>query len=388
MKNFTQQLKTTILLSVLVLMAFTVKAQNDYFIKNDGTKVNVYGEGASYDFSELTYTDENGKVTKIKNKDVKLVVIGGSVVMSLPESPKNKWTIFQTIVAFNDKYVLTGRFYSGQNANYVLLNILDREFNFVLDEAIRLTNRGEYKRKEYEDKNRIILNDNIFKYFKDCPELHEKMLKNLDDFKLAYSGIDYYNCNNVPDLLTNKKVKSSEVNQEIKVENIKKKINFYVNTKNEKIDMNEFYAIAVNEKFKYHGNSLDYAKSIPIEEIKYADFGSKIYAPINIEGKKYMVEIIGFNNNFVLFGKYKADLYEIKNKNISFGIYDRKNNTVIDEIIADGDINLLLDKYFKDCMDLKNIINDNLKNHRKASYGFTYFNCNKSKELIEGIELE
>lgn len=63
MKNF----KTAILLSVLVLMAFTVKAQSgNYFVKHDGTKINISGAAATYQYGEVEYVNENGKAAKMK----------------------------------------------------------------------------------------------------------------------------------------------------------------------------------------------------------------------------------------------------------------------------------------------------------------------------------
>ena len=89
-----------------------------------------------------------------------------------------------------------------------------------------------------------------------------------------------------------------------------------------------------------------------------------------------MVEVICFNNNYMLFGKYTTSQRTLEIKRVAFGVYDRKTNSVIDEMPSENsDVSIFLKKYFDGCKIEK-------------SLGITYYNCNKSKEFIEGIEFE
>lgn len=328
--------------------------------------------------------------------------MGKSVLMNLLESPKSKSTSLYYIVAFNDNYVLAGKTYHGQNSDYTWLNLFDRNFNFILDKEIRFTVLKQRQQK-YEDEKREILNENVFKYFKECPELHEAMLKNVDNVIADHEGINYYNCGNSLDLLTNKKIKSDNINPITQLENKieKQKIDFYVNTKGEKIEMvilnNDKQAFkkekhsrieSLNPIFKYRTkltifNNIPSFKteSVPTEEVKYIYYENTIYGPVKQNGKTTLAEIFAFNNNYVLIG------IEKKNKKkgyfyTAFQIYDRLKNEIIEE--TDENSLPFLKNYFGDCPDLLKLVDDNLKNHRGSVFGMTYYNCNNSKEFIEG----
>jgi hypothetical protein len=378
MKNF----KTAFLLSAFVLLAIMVKAQNgNYFIKMDGTKVNIHGEELYDDGKTIQYKNERNKNENESIKNIKIMILGGSILINIPINPKRNFRSLQYIVAFNDKYVLTGKLYSSGDH----LNILDREFNFVNTDEIKFVNGTTNKVSE---KNKQIYKENVLKYFKDCANLNEAIYKNIEKYTTFYDGINYYNCNNAPDLFTNKTVKSSEVNQDL-VKVVEKK-DFYVTTTGEKIEVPSNYYIV--EFAKYFSYNLDgnIFKTVNVlgETIKYLLLDNKLYAPIKVSDTKYhVVEIKAFNNNFVLFVKYPTSIHWA-NQKFKIGVYDRKSNSVIEEVEGGGNLDPLLDKYFKDCTDLKNIIDDNLKNHRKSTFGFTYYNCNKAKELIEGIKFE
>ena len=368
MKNLTQQIKTALLLSVFVFLAITVKAQNNYFIKMDGTKVNIHGEELYDDGKTISYKNEDNKRKIESIKNIKIMFVGGSVLINIPINPKRDFRSLQYIVAFNDKYVLTGKSYTLSDN----LNVLDREFNFVNTDEIKLFHGAQNKVRE---KNKQIYKENALKYFKDCANVNEAIYKNIENDMIFYNGINYYNCNNALDLFTNKEVKSSEVNVDKELKNI----DFYENTQGEKIELKNCGLIELSNNFKYYSGSK--TSTVPSSEIKYIWLENKIYTPITINGKKHIIEVVGFNNKHVLFVKY----FE---KRISLGVYDRVNNIVSDEIKISENINPIIDKYFADCSDLKKMINENVKNHRTSTFGIIYLNCNNSKEFIEGIELE
>lgn len=387
MKNF----KTAILLSVLGLLAITVKAQSgNYFIKNDGTKVNMYGE-EMYDYgTTIQYKNEDGKRTNEKVKDIKILIFGGTVMMNLPITPKSKKTSLNYIVAFNDKYVLTGKSYTLSDN----LNVLDREFNFVNTDEIKLFHGAQNKVRE---KNKQIYKENALKYFKDCANVNEAIYKNIENDMIFYNGINYYNCNNAPDLFTNKTVKSGEVNQDI-VKEVEKK-DFYVNTKGEKIEFTQYFQLLkLGEKFSYVDKSktsnFGVTSTIKNEEIKYMFYDSKVYAPMQYKEKLHLMEIIAFNDNYTLTCVYKFNYGTSMGKPLSnfiqsFLVYDRKTNTILNEVKVDEPIKPVLEKYFGSCkVNLNGLFEDNKKNHRSILFGFSYVNCGNAKEFIEGIKFE
>lgn len=391
MKNFTQQLKTAFLLSAFVLLAITVKAQNDYFIKMDGTKVNMYGE-EMYDYgTTIQYKNEDGKRTNEKVKDIKILIYGGSIMMNLPTTPNSKKTSLNFIMAFNDKYVLTAKSFDGFN---VYLNILDRNFNFVNKDKIFLPHGS---RKGDIQKRKEIYNQEIVKYFKDCPSLHEVCFKNIENSNGVYNGINYYNCNNAPDLFTNKTVKSNEVNQDI-VKEVEQK-DFYVNIKGEKIEFTQYFQLLkLGEKFSYVDKSktsnFGVTSTIKNEEIKYIFYDSKVYAPLQYQGKQYLMEIVAFSDNYTLTCVYKFNYGTSMGKPLgdfmtSFLVFDRKTNTILTEVKVDEPIKPVLEKYFGSCkVNLNSLFEDNKKNHRGILFGFSYINCGNAKEFIEGIKFE
>ncbi len=359
MKNF----KTAILLSVLVLLAITANAQNgNYFVKHDGTTVKMYGEKASYD-GWVYYTDENWKETKIYQDEVKLLVFGKAVYIS-----KNKKSSLVRVIAFNDNYFIAE--YSLNDGIYHYL--YDRDFNKINKKpvalfAVKSKSGIKLKKKQYDE--------NFGVYFKDCNVLNEMCYKNMDEGKAAFKDIDYYNCGSSTDLITNKPIDKSVTKPNLEV---KKKIHpFFVDSKGVKKEFEGYHLITLNENFKYSkGYTIYETQSKSAKDVKYAYFDNKICAPLKIDGKDYMVEIICFNNDYVLFGKYKTSQRTLEISRTSFGIYERKTNSVIDEMPTENsDVSIFLKKYFNGCKIEK-------------SLGITYYNCNNSKELIEGIELE
>lgn len=364
MKNFTQQIKATLLLSVLVLLAITTKAQSgNYFVKHDGTTVKMYGEKASYD-GWVYYTDENWKETKIYQDEVKLLVFGKAVYVST-----DKKSSLVRVVAFNDKYFIAEYLYNDGIYHY----LYDRDFNRVHKRAVALyaaKSKATIKlhKEQYDEK--------FAAYFKDCNELNEMCHKNMEEGRSAFKDIDYYNCGGSKDLITNKPIDKNTV-KPISIEEKKEIHPFFVDAKGVKKEFEGYHLITLNENFKYSkGYTIYETQSKPAKEIKYAYFDNKICAPLKIDGKDYMVEIICFNNDYVLFGTYKTSQRTLEIKRASFGIYERKINSVIDEMpVENADVSIFLKKYFNGCKIEK-------------SLGITYYNCNNSKELIEGIELE
>ncbi|MBI2282054.1 MAG: hypothetical protein HYU68_15375 [Bacteroidetes bacterium] len=363
MKNFTQQIKTAILLSALVLLAITVKAQSgNYFVKHDGTVVKMYGEKASFD-GWIYYTDENWKETKIYQDEVKLLVFGKAVYIS-----KNKKSSLVRVIAYNDNYFIAE--YSLSDGIYHYL--YDRDFNrinkgVVALFAVKSKSGIKLKKKQYDE--------NFAIYFKDCNELNETCHKNMDEGRAAFEDIDYYNCGSSTDLITNKPIEKNAAKSQVVQ---KKEIHpFFVDTKGVKKEFEGYHLITLNENFKYSkGYTIYETQSKPASEIKYAYFDNKICAPIKVDDKDYMVEIICFNNDYVLFGKYKTSQRTLEIKRNAFGIYDRKTNSIIDEMPTENtDVSIFLKKYFDGCKIEK-------------SLGITYYNCNNSKEFIEGIKFE
>jgi hypothetical protein len=388
MKNFTQQIKTALLFSVLVFLAITANAQNNYFIKMDGTKVNIHGEELYDDGKTIQYKNESNK-NKIESiKNIKILILGGSILINIPINPKRDFRSLPYIVAFNDKYVLTGKLYTHE----VYLNVLDREFNFVNTDVIKLSNTTT---KNVLEKNKQIYKEYALKYFKDCTSLNEAIYKNIEKGTTFYDGINYYNCNNAPDLFTNKTVKSSEVNQDIVKE--VEKIDFYINTKGEKIEFTKYFTLhKLDTKFSYEDKSktsnFGVTSTINSTDVKYISYDGKVYTPMEYQEKQQLMEIVAFNDNYTLACAYKYNWMGMKSLGesiSSFLVYDRKTNAILNEVKVAETIKPVLEKYFGSCkVNLNSLIEDNKKNHRGMSFGFSYINCGNAKELIEGIKFE
>lgn len=389
MKNFTQQIKTTILLSVLVLLAITVKAQSgNYFVKHDGTVVKMHGNNASFD-GYIYYIDENGKSSNIYQDKVKLLVFGKAVFYSRKEGGS-----LLRIIAFNDNYFIGGTLQSGSMVYWVF----EREgLNTVGKRAVSLygaKGKGTTKahKKQYDD--------NFAIYFKDCNELNEACHKNMDEARSAFLDIDYFNCGSSTDLITNKPI---DKNVKTKPVMEKEPVYFYVTNSGEKIiiedetkgvdqDFKKNRVAALNPNFKYNiglsyfnGMPVYKSKTVSSKSVKYIFLSDEIFAPLMIKGYSRIVSILCFNNDFVLG-------YDLGGKGFWF-IYDRNISAIIDE--TDGKkipfqdfVNNSLDKYFKDCSDLRKIVDENNKYHRGPLFGTIYYNCNNSKEIIEGIKFE
>lgn len=386
--NHFKQIKKTILLSVIILTSIIVKAQsNDFFIKKDGTKVQMYGEEARMEGNWIFYTDNNNKKQSIKDEELKLIYYGGQILINQPTLPKSKRTSMHFVMAFNDKYVLTA--YS-PDAHNVYLNVFDREFNFINDKKIFLPHGS---RKGDIQKRKEIYNENVLQYFKSCVELNEAIFKNIEESRACYKGINYYNCNNSLDLFSDKEVNSSEVNNDItKVEQT-----FYVNKEGKKIEIKEgCKLLKIDTKFRftdYTGVSNVIADTkVNSEDIKYIYYDKTVFVPMDYKGKKQLMEIVSFNDKYSLLCSYKYNWMGMKTLGesiSSFIIYDRNTNTILDELKANEPIKPLLENYFSDCSkDLLNLIDENKKTHRGLTFGFSYLNCNNAKELIEGIEFE
>ncbi len=375
MKKFTQHLKTTLLLSVFVLLATIAKAQNDYFIKNDGTKVIVYGEQTSFGDGNVGYIDENGKQQWENEKNVKLLLVGNSVVISLPSKKNSKNKSLSFIVAFNDKYILTGIPYSG----YTVLDVFDRDFNNILDKPVHFTIQKQHPQK-YEDAKRTMLNENIFKYFKECPKLQEAMLNNLVEYKLAYAGINYYNCDNAPDLFTNKKAEKSQEVAVAKEEKIAVEKEYYlITTANEKKTIVGLLRTPEDYIHYYEKTGATAYSGLNIlhaGKVKYVFFDDEVFMPFrNTNDKLYLMKIMAYDSKYILAkDNKKGTLY----------VFDRNNKLIVGGIKKEG-VSGLLEEYFKACPELVEQINQNIKFFRNFDNGVSYYNCGNSPKLIEDL---
>lgn len=128
-------------------------------------------------------------------------------------------------------------------------------------------------------------------------------------------------------------------------------------------EKNEFvkYTWPSNYKLIVHNNRLHYRL-----EIK--------------EGKTKLLEIIAFNDKYVLAGIWGAEsvlkcfVYNRDFKLIESNIETKKGDTSILKI---------LDLYFNDCDILRSNIELNIKYFRNVSNGFTYYNCGNSTDLMK-----
>ena len=377
MKKLTQQFKTTILLTVFILLAITIKAQTgNYFVKHDGTVVQMHGDKARFT-GYIYYTDENGNPEKIYQDEVKLLVFGKAVFYSRKEGGP-----LYRIVAFNDNYIIGGTLKSQVMFYWVFER---KDFNTVTKNGLALYG----SRPKASIKLKKLYDENFGVYFKNCNELNEACYKNINEIQNAFIDIDYYNCGSSIDLIT-----GNPVDKNVKTQPVMEQepVYFYVNTSGEKIiienntkgeqDLKNNRIASLNPNFKYNiglsyfnGRPIYKSKTVPSKSVKYIYLSDNIYAPLTIKSEERIVKIICFNNDFVLFPEKKG-----------WVIYDRNISAIIEKM--DDKISPLLDKYFNDCPDLRKLVDENIKYHRSSTSGITYYNCNNSKELIEGIELE
>jgi hypothetical protein len=96
-------------LLVCSLILTHAKGQDKYFVKTDGTKIelipaNISPLGMMLDNDYLFYYDKKGRQFSIKQSEVKEMVVGPEYYILLPISKKDKRLL--KLIASNEKYLL------------------------------------------------------------------------------------------------------------------------------------------------------------------------------------------------------------------------------------------------------------------------------------------
>jgi len=200
-------LKILLLFHFTLVSSFNLFAQHDvkdkimnnvqeesYIITTDGNKIELENEYIEYNPDFIIYKDEKNKTKFIKAAKIKRVNYGGVIIMNLPtrfkEELKGRGSL-QRIAAYNNDYILA----ICDNGSYPFFTVFDRNFKLI----------AEYKKFGFTGMVKINVQkerykDNFIKYFKECEELNEAILKNIESKTHIGKGINNYNCNNSPDL--------------------------------------------------------------------------------------------------------------------------------------------------------------------------------------------
>lgn len=118
--------KQLMLLALVFMVKFSFGGDN-YFIKEDSTKVILGGKEISFDDTYLMYYDENNKSRKIMMKKVAYLQADAYRYINLPLYKNGGLRRLHRIVATNDEYILTSYFSNNQYFMYVF----DKNYKMV-----------------------------------------------------------------------------------------------------------------------------------------------------------------------------------------------------------------------------------------------------------------
>ena len=168
-------------LLLLFISAFAFAQQENYYIKKNGERVNIYKnldkpemhvmgnnlEGQlHFTPSQVFYYNEKGKQKFISQKKVKELHFDGKDYINLPIL-KSKRPRLHEVIASNEKYILTSYFHN----NYYLY-IYDKQKMKPMEYKITHS-----KRKEADLE---LINNMISRYFSDCEELMAQLKENVE----------------------------------------------------------------------------------------------------------------------------------------------------------------------------------------------------------------
>jgi hypothetical protein len=372
MKNFKKHLFFCV---ILILSSFNSYSQesSNFCITKKGEKIIFYGNYLSIGDRVVSYENEKKKIINLKSDDVKLVVNGPEVYMSL--STTKGVDKLQKILAFNDKNVLTTHEFLST------VYIWDRDFNLVKGGIeIMVFTKNQIKESKENFKP-------IAEYFKNYPKLLELLMKNIEDGKKIELNINYVNCGSAKDLFTNKVnnevVETKEIDKDIPTDEYGI-VGFGITQEtNEKIMFYRRGPLPApnSTNFVYYPKKESIVESYATpNKFKIIVSDNRLFLRLNIsKSKSKLLEIIAFTEKYLLAGLWGND-----DKVEKCYLYDREMN-LIEGDIETANLVLVLNKYFQDCPKIIGFVKENTKLNRNITLGFTYYNCGTTK-LLEDFD--
>ncbi|MBL4593212.1 MAG: hypothetical protein JKX68_05270 [Flavobacteriales bacterium] len=376
-----KSITTKIIFGIILIFCFSTGSyaqtnDGNYIITMDGDSIIIYGDKVTVDPSFIYYINDEGKRKGAKHRHTKMLHVSGTYFLRFAKDTK-KDDLYR-VVAFNDKYILGA--YVGDKT--IVLN--DRNLNSVVKaKYYNIYNKdvsGRYKK---------LFDETIGKYFIECPGLIEAISKNIFDATPIATGINYYNCGNAPDLITNK-VESiiSESQENIDNEEEKevaddKSKSFGITNEGEKIMFASPAALNSRGKFNYQlkEQKIGGYKASNTSKFKLIVNNDRLYIKLNVNTKrKYMMQVLSFNDKYILAGTWVG--YSSKPAVNKCYIYDRDYN-IIEGGVEKEDVSQLVKKYFSECQDLIEAVEDNVKNHRSLNFGINYYKCGEVPDLFQ-----